>query len=72
MAYGLKASSCHPLNMVSADHVILDPHASVKCADGIAACSIAGTIESYPFKTFLFDDVTIPNFVCVMMSLFQD
>ena len=36
--------------MVSAHHVIFQPHASVKCADGIATRSIAGTIESFLFK----------------------
>ena len=31
------------------------------CADGIATRSIAGTIESYLFKTFVCDDVTVVN-----------
>ena len=44
--------------MVIAHHVIFNPCASLVCADGIAACSNAGTIESHPFKAFVCDYVT--------------
>ena len=46
-------------------HVIFKPCVSVKCADGIATRSIAGTIESYSFKIFVCDDVTVPNVLFV-------
>ena len=56
--------------MVSAHHVIFKPHASVECADRKATRSITGTIESCPFKTFICDDVTVPNLcLCVDVTV---
>ena len=49
----LKHGQCSPFD--------IQPRTSVECADGFATCSITGTINSDPFKTFVCDDVTVPD-----------
>ena len=52
-------------NIVSTHHVIFKLGTSVESANGMVTHSIAGTVESYPFKGFVCDVVTVPRLECI-------